>query len=126
MFQQLNHHLRKMPVGVKKYHSISIKLGRLVRKWCFEVGQNCETEHVFSESLILKGNPFSFAYMTELHGCQHFTKEVLNLLKQLFFLWKLSVRKLSTTSALEILLSLLSCHHTPVSNAPCEGESVGY
>lgn len=43
---------------------------------------NTVTQHIPSESIIVKGNPSSlFAYMTELRRCQHFTIKVLDLLK---------------------------------------------
>lgn len=101
-----------------------------IEKSCLNNGlsklDNTITQHIFSESIILKGNSSpSFTYMTELHQCQHFTMKALNLLKQIFFVWKLSVRRLPTTSALKSLCP--SCHHKALlSKAPCEEQSGDY
>lgn len=73
MFQQLNYHLRKTSVGVKKSFYFN-KIEKAYSNNGVLKFDNTITQHIFGESIILKGNPSSsFAYMTELHQCQHFT-----------------------------------------------------
>lgn len=102
MFQQLNSHPRKKFAGVK-----SLIPFPYYREDLFEhsVLQLDNAEIVSTESSILKGNPSSsFAYMTEPHGCQHFTIRVLNFLEHCME----AVRGLPPTSALKSLPPQLS------------------